>query len=65
MKFVFDNPDMEFVRADVPDSEVTLEIRKIEKNSYLILYQIGDRVAENGEFNKEELRMLWKMLTEK
>ena len=65
MKFVFDNHDIEFVKADVPKSEVTLEIIKTGKNCYTILYRLGDGVAENGEFNKEELKTLWKMLSEK
>jgi len=65
MKFAFDNKDLDFVVADVPDSQVTLEVRKIDKIHYSIFYSCNDSVCECGTFNGKELKMLWKMLTGK
>lgn len=65
MKFVFDDPSMEFVKADVPGTEITLEITKIEDDMYAIYYHSGENVYDCAVFSKKELKVLWKMLSQK
>ena len=62
-KFILSDKDFEKVIADVPNTQVTLEIRKIDKLYYSILYHYGDHVFEQGTFTKEELFVLWKMMS--
>lgn len=65
MKFIFDDPDIDFVKADVPESEVTLEIRKIDNDSYAIFWYCKDSPYECGVFTRDELKVLWKMMSSK
>lgn len=65
MKFVFDDPDMEFVKADVPGRDITLEITKIEDDMFAIYYHSGENVYDCAVFTKKELKVLWKMLSSK
>lgn len=65
MKFIFDDPDMEFVKADVPGDKTTLEVTKIEKDMFAIYYHSGDNVYDCATFSKKELKVLWKMLSNK
>lgn len=65
MKFVFDDPDMEFVKADVPGRDITLEITKIEDDMFAIYYHSGENVYDCAVFSTKELKVLWKMLTGK
>jgi hypothetical protein len=65
MKFIFDDPDMEFVKADVPGTDISLEVTKIEEDSYAIYYHSGENVYDCAVFSKKELKVLWKMLSSK
>ena len=65
MRFAFDNPDMDFAKAKVPYSDVIFEIIKTEKDAYSIFTLAGDTANEVATFTKEELKTLWKMLSEK
>ena len=65
MKFVFDDDDIAFVKADVPKSGTTLEIRKLEPDTFTIFWYCDDCPYECGVFNKQELKVLWKMLSSK
>jgi hypothetical protein len=65
MKFVFDDKDFDFVRANVPGQKNELEIRKTDKKYYSIFEYSEKSVFEQGTFTKAELKILWKMLTRK
>ena len=65
MKFIFDDPDIDFVKADVPETEVTLEIQKIEPDSFTIWWSCKGSYYECGSFTNAELKVLWKMLSSK
>ena len=62
MKFVLSDKDFERIIADVPNTKVTLEIRKIDKKFYSIFYHYGENVCEAGTFTKEELWVIYNML---
>jgi len=65
MKFIFDDPDIGFTKADVPNTEVTLEIQKDEEDSFTIWWSCKGSYYECGVFTKAELKVLWKMLSSK
>lgn len=66
MKFIFDAfDDLDSITSDVPGSEVTLEIRKIEPDSFTIFWYCKGSPYECGVFTKAELKVLWKMLSSK
>jgi hypothetical protein len=56
---------MEFVKADVPGTDISLEITKIEEDSFAIYYHSGENVYDCAVFSKKELKVLWKMLSSK
>jgi len=63
-KFILDNnKDFESVKAKVPLTQVTLELRKIDKTYYSIFYHADDIVTECGTFTKQELKTVWKMMS--
>ena len=61
--FILADKDFERISAVVPNTQVTLEIMKIDKKFYSIFYHYGDQVFEQGTFTKEELFVLWKMMS--
>ena len=61
--FILADKDFESVIADVPNTQVTLEIRKIDKKYYSIFYHYNDELCEQGTFTKDELFVLWKMMS--
>lgn len=65
MRFAFDNPDMNFVKADIEKNKSSLEVHKIEEDTYSVFSYHNDSPFERGTFSKKELKLLWRMLTEK
>jgi len=65
MKFILADKDFESIIADVPESKISIELRKLDKKFYSIFYHYGDEVQECGTFTKEELWVIWKMLSGK
>ena len=65
-KFILDvEKSFDHTVSDVPKTEVSLEIRKIDKEYYSIFQHTRDSVFECGTFTKEEWRVIWKMLSVK
>ena len=63
MKFALSDKDFESCRAQVAKSEQYLEILKLTNDEYMIFDHRGDSVTERGDFTKEELKTIWRMLT--
>lgn len=63
-KFILDSQkDFESIKADVPKSDVSFEIRKIDATLYSIFLHHKETVFECGTFSKTELKTIWQMLT--
>jgi hypothetical protein len=65
MKFALADKDFDSVKADVPKSEKCFEILRTEKDEYTLFLHYGDNVEGIYEFNLDELKTLWKMMTTK
>ena len=65
MKFILDNKDFDSVKADAPKPDTSFEIRKIGKDDYALFYNTRDNIFECWTFTKSELKVIWKMLSEK
>ncbi len=63
--FILDQKEFESIKAEVPKSDVILEIKRIDKTLYSIFYHYKDSVFESGTFTKPELKVLWQMLSAK
>ena len=62
-KFLLSDRDFESVKANVKNSNISVEIRKIDNDAYTIFEHIGDSVFEGGTFSKIVMKTIWQMLT--
>ena len=65
MRFALSDKDFNCVKADVPKSKKQFEILRTDKDEYTLFERIGDNVFGISEFNLEELKTLWRMMTTK
>ena len=62
-KFLLSDRDFESIKANVKNSNISVEIRKIDNDAYAIFEHVGNSVFERDTFTKEEMRTIWQMLT--
>jgi len=68
MRFILENETFAGIVRDVPNTNITFELRKQEDGSYglyrHIVDEIEDKVDGGVEFTKDELLAVWEMLSE-
>jgi len=62
MKFAL-NKKFDSATTKVFGTKNYFEVTKTAEDNYLIIEHNGDIVSERGDFNKEELKALWIILT--
>jgi len=62
-KFLLSDKNFESVKAQVGNTSTTLEILDLDNGYYGVFEHVGDHVFPCGEYNKLQLKTLWKMLT--
>lgn len=62
-KFLLTDSDFESVKAKIPGSDNTLEINKTGDDEYAILEHNGNTVSVREVFTKQEMKLIWQMLT--
>jgi len=60
--FLLNDKDFESIHATI-DSDASMELRKVSNGRYAVFEHHGGSVYENGVYTKQELRILWNMLT--
>ncbi len=63
MRFLLNNRDFASFKADIPGSNDSLEMRKLEKGEYCLLVHYGENVNEIATLTKLEWKTLWQMLS--
>lgn len=62
-RFTLDDKDFDSCKADVPKTGTTLEIMKTGTDEYTVFTHQGDHVTELGVYTKQEMKILWRMLS--
>lgn len=65
MKFLLNDKDFDSCKANMNNGKWTFELKKTGKNDYSVFYHTNEDVYENGTYTKEELKMLWMILSSK
>jgi hypothetical protein len=65
MSFILDDKQFDSQKANVPKQSYTLELKRLDPYNFAILEHDGDHVNEIGCYTRDELFVIWKMLSEK
>ena len=65
MKFALEDKTFDGFRVKIPDTEKQFELKSFGRDQFILFERTGESAEEIYTFTKQELKILWLMLSSK
>lgn len=65
MKFALEDKTFDGFKVKIPDTNIQFELKAFGADQFILFERVDENVVEIYTFTKQELKMIWLMLTTK